>query len=444
VREPELSNDDRRLGRREFLGLGAAVAGTALLGGAGCSSDEPAPVADLGSWAGVRDLFDLEPNLLHFASFLLASHPRQVREAIEKHRGELDANPVEYLHANEGRLEQRVRDAAATYLRASPDDIALTDSTTMGLALMYRGLRLRPGDGIVTTEHDFYATHVSLRAAARRSGAAIRVVRLYDDPATASRERIVSSIERALTARTRCVALTWVHSSTGVKLPLRDIAAVVRAANRRRPERERVLLCVDGVHGFGVEETSPAELGCDLFAAGCHKWLFGPRGTGLLWGRSAAWRRLEPTIPSFDGRAYEAWMNGESAPDGPRGPLLTPGGFHSFEHRWALSAALDLHERIGRQRIAERTRSLARRLKEGLAATQRVRLRTPLDERLSSGLVCFELRGLAARDAVARLRSEHEVVLSVTPYRTEYVRAGPSILNAPAEVDRLLDAIRSL
>ena len=95
-----------------------------------------------------------------------------------------------------------------------------------------------------------------------------------------------------------------------MKLPLDEIAAVVRAANRDRPERERVLLCADGVHAFGVEETSPVELGRDLFATGCHKWLFGPRGTGLLWGRPAAWRRLEPTIPSFDGGAYMAWMQG--------------------------------------------------------------------------------------------------------------------------------------
>jgi selenocysteine lyase/cysteine desulfurase len=123
---------------------------------------------------------------------------------------------------------------------------------------------------------------------------------------------------------------------------------------------------------------------------------------------------------------------------------MTPGGFHSFEHRWALAAALDLHERIGRGRIAERTRSLAHQLKQGLLDLPRVRLRTPLDERLSSGLVCFEVRGLAARDAVARLRAEHDVVLSVTPYRTEYVRAGPSILNTPEEVDRLLDAVRAL
>ena len=71
-----------------------------------------------------------------------------------------------------------------------------------------------------------------------------------------------------------------------------------------RPERERVLLCVDGVHGFGVEETSPAELGCDLFAAGCHKWLFGPRGTGLLWGRAGrlAAARADDTDASTAGR----------------------------------------------------------------------------------------------------------------------------------------------
>jgi selenocysteine lyase/cysteine desulfurase len=434
--------DDDRLGRREFLGLGAAVAGTALLGG--CASDGSAADADLGTWTGIRELFALEPRLLHLTTFLLAPHPRPVREAIEQHRRALDANPVEYLHAREQSLEQGVREAAGRYLRTPPDSVALTDSTTMGLALVYRGLRLRPGDEIVTTEHDFYATHVSLREAARRAGAAVRFVRLYDDPATASRADIVDSIERALTKRTRCLALTWVHSSTGVKLPLREIAASVRAANRTRPERERVLLCVDGVHGFGVEETSPVELGCDLFATGCHKWLFGPRGTGLVWGRPPAWRRLDPTIPSFDGRAYAAWMNGAAPPEEPSGPLMTPGGFHSFEHRWALAAALDLHERIGRKRIAERTRSLAQRLKQGLLDLPHVRLRTPLDSDLSSGLVCFEVRGLAARDAVARLRAEHDVVLSVTPYRTAYVRAGPSILNTPDEVDRLLDAVRAL
>ena len=136
-------------------------------------------------------------------------------------------------------------------------------------------------------------------------------------------------------------------------------------------------------------------------------------------------------------------MNRDTAPNEPPGPLMTPGGFHSFEHRWALSTALDLHMRIGRRRITERTRSLAGQLKQGLAANPRVRLRTPHDERLSAGLVCFELRDLAARDAVARLRAEHDVELPASrptepstcvPARASSTRRRRSIVSSPRSI----------
>ena len=73
--------------------------------------------------------------------------------------------------------------------------IALTDSTTMGLGLMYRGLRLSPGDEIVTTEHEFYATHVLLRR--RRPEAAPR----FDSSASTTirlRRRVGASSTRSL------------------------------------------------------------------------------------------------------------------------------------------------------------------------------------------------------------------------------------------------------
>ena len=403
----------------------------------------PEPDDDVSTWEGVRRQFALEPGKANFTSFLLASHPAPVRRAIEGHRKGLDGNPRDYLNEHELRLEEEVLGAAAGYLGASPDEIALTDSTTMGLGLLYGGLRLAEGQEVVTTEHDFYATHEALRFRAERSGAVVRRIRLYDEPETASEDGIVGAIVGALRPSTRYVALTWVHSSTGVRLPIRAIADAVVEVNEGRDEGDRVLVCVDGVHGFGVEDVAVAALGCAGFSSGCHKWLYGPRGTGVLWGREEAWPAVAPTIPTFDGRSYLAWIEGRPPEDTPPGAAMTPGGFHSFEHRWALADAFAFHGEIGRARIAERTHALARQLKEGVQSTGRARLKTPLNDVLSSGLVCLEVDGLDPREVVGRL-DQRNIAASVTPYATQYVRLGPSILNTPAEVDKVVAAIAEL
>jgi len=382
------------------------------------------------SWSEVRRQLDLDPRVIQLGGFLLASHPAPVRAAIERHRRGLDRNPVSYLHANEGELEARVLREAASYLGVSPLDIALTDSTTMGLGLVYNGLRLGRGDEVVTTRHDFFSTHESLRTMAARTGATVRTISLYGRPDAASVDAIVKAVRAALRPRTRVLAVTWVHSSTGVKLPVKAIAEVVAERNRGRPEAERILLCVDGVHGFGAEDVGLAALGCDVLAAGCHKWLLGPRGTGIVWARPEAWSRLEPTIPSFSGGSSSA-------------ARFTPGGFHSFEHRWALADAFAFRRRIGRARAAARIHELAGRLKAGLAAMGHVTLYTPRSTALSAGLVCFDVRGLTPPQVVDRL-ARRRIVATVTPYATSYARLGTGLMNTPAEVDEALRAIRAL
>jgi selenocysteine lyase/cysteine desulfurase len=378
----------------------------------------------------------LDPRLTNFATFLFAPHPRPVRVAIERHASALDRDAKRYLDRQEQRngADQRVRTAAARYLAARPDEIALTDSTTMGLGLLYGGLRLDEDDEVITTTHDFYSTHESLRLRALRTGARVRRIRLYQNARTASVDEIVSAVRRAMTPKTRVLALTWVHSSTGVKLPIRAIADALRGT--------RVLLCVDGVHGFGVEAATPQQLGCDFLVSGCHKWLFGPRGTGIVWGRAEAWNAAIPTIPTFDGRAFGPWMEGR-APDMPRAAAMSPGGFHTFEHRWALAEAFNFRRKIGRVRAATRTHDLAQRLKNGLAEVRRVRLVTPQSSALSAGIVCFEIDGREPFDVVERLYARHRIVASVTPYANRYVRLGPSILNTPSEVDRVVRAVAS-
>ena len=381
------------------------------------------------SWSSVRDEFLLDPSYIHFGLLYLTSHPTTVRDAIKTHRGGLDHNPVRYIQENSSQAEARVLAAAAEYLGASTADIALTDSTTMGLGLLYNGIDLRAGQEALTTAHDFFATHESLQLKSERSGATVRRVRLYQEPENASEDAIVDSLLGAVAANTRVMAVTWVHSSSGVKLPVRRIADGLREVNATREGGERVLLCVDGVHGIGVENVTMPGLGCDFFVAGSHKWLFGPRGTGFVWGDPTAWPYAGPTIPSFGGGGY--------------GAANTPGGFHSFEHRWALGEAFRFHLGLGKANVEAHIHMLARRLKKGLAAMEHVTLKTPRTDSLSAGIVCFMVDGMSASGVVTALR-QRRIIATTTPYSPSYARLAPGLVNTPSEVDKVLTAVESL
>jgi selenocysteine lyase/cysteine desulfurase len=437
------------LDRRDLLVRTGLLVGASALAAAGCRSDEEARTTGaargLGTWEGVQASFELDRSRAQLSTFLLAPHPRPVRDAIAEHRRRLDADTAVYLHDEEFRLEAEILQAAAAYLAVAPEEIALTGSTTMGLGLLYATLALGPGEEILTTEHDFFSTHEALRLRAQATGATVRRVRLYDEPSTASEDAIVEALQEALTPRTRAVALTWVHSGTGVKLPLRAIAGALRERDAELGKR-RTLLCVDAVHAFGVEPEPPGELGCDFLVSGCHKWLFAPRGTGIVWGHAEAWDEVSATIPSFtDPESFGAWLEGAEAGAPTTAAAFTPGGYQAFEHRWALAAAFAFRQEIGRERAAERTRELARRLRENLAEIPGLAVRTPAAESLSAGLVCCDVpAGSDPQASVDRLLAEHGVVASLTPYATRFLRFGPSIANSEEEVDRAVEGVRAL
>jgi isopenicillin-N epimerase len=122
---------------------------------------------------------------------------------------------------------------------------------------------------------------------------------------------------------------------------------------------------------------------------------------------------------------------------------MTPGGYHSFEHRWALADAFRFCQGIGKARIDARVHSLSRYVKDGLASMPNVTLQTPRADALSAGIVCFSVRGMTPARAVARLRARG-IVATPTPYTPSYVRFTPGILNTRAELRRALAAVRAL
>ncbi|WP_051854854.1 aminotransferase class V-fold PLP-dependent enzyme [Streptomyces sp. NRRL B-1347] len=386
-------------------------------------------------WGAVRAQFRLDPGLVHLATFYLASQPRVVRAAVDHLARQLDADPMlvpTRLSLPDGPTGwDRVRESLAAYLGGEADHVALTASTTIGLGIVYNGVRTRPGQEFLLSEDDHPVHQAAARLAADKHGARVRLVHSwFADSAEATAEEVVSAVRSRLRPTTRVLGITWVQSRTGVRMPVEAIAEVVREANRGRTEADRCLLVVDGVHGLAAVDADGARLGADVLVAGTHKWLFGPRGTGLLWVAPGALEQLRPTFASF--------IAGEGAAP------LSPGGFLAFEHAFALPVSVAFHQTLGRSRVAGRIAELSTRAKQELADIPGVRVHTPAAAGMSAGITCFSVRDLPGADVVT-LAAEREVRLSSLYHDSlGYARIGTGVMNSARDVDAALRVVRDI
>ncbi|KIK85966.1 aminotransferase class V-fold PLP-dependent enzyme [Pseudomonas sp. W15Feb9B] len=416
--------------RREFLKQAGILAAALPLGAslpnvAGAANAAPATG---NKWTRLQQLFDQDPAYLHFSNFLITSHPKPVREAIERHRAALDNNPGLAMDWDLGVIEQReenVRVWAGRYLQADAKQIALTGSTTEGLATIYGGVHVRPDQEILTTEHEHYATHTILALRSERDGTRVRKIRLFKDPYNASKAEILAAIDGAIRPETRVLGMCWVHSGSGMKLPIGEIGAIVDRHNRGRSDADRIVYVVDGVHGFGVDNLNFAQMNCDFFIAGTHKWMFGPRGTGIVCSRFAEVRYVTPIIPTFsEATAFSTTM--------------TPGGYHSFEHRWALDEAFKLHLELGKAEVEARIHALNSYLKQRLQQRPQIELVTPLSPELSAGFTFFRVKGKDSDKIAAHLMANRVVADAVHRDVGPVIRTAPGLLNDEEQIDRLL------
>ncbi|WP_189259148.1 aminotransferase class V-fold PLP-dependent enzyme [Lentzea flava] len=376
-------------------------------------------------WGAVRREFRLDPALTNLGLFYLASNPREVRTAVDDFKRKLDANSHDLMPEQ----AQEVAAALGQYVGGAAGDIAFVPNTTTGLSIVYGGLKLRQDQELLLSDQDHSWHQQAARLAATRAGAEVRIGTLYESSARVTEDEVATRLRNSITPRTRAVGITWVQSSTGVKMPVRACAQVVAEANKGRKQEDRCLLVVDGVHGLAAVDDDAARLGADVFVAGTHKWLFGPRGTGMVWVNPQVSDQIVPLLPSLTNRSDTA--------------ALGPGGFHAFEHFYAVKAAVQFHQRLGRTRVAARITELATRFSDGLAEIPGVVIHTPRDPRMSAGMVCFDVNGKTGNEVVALL-AQKQIQITTAAYRIPYARIGTAILNTPEEIDRTLKEIRAL
>jgi len=416
--------------RRDFLKQAGILAAALPLGAslpnvAPAASNAPLP---RNQWAQLQQLFEQDPDYLHFSNFLITSHPKPVREAIARHRAALDKNPGLAMDWDLGVIEQReenVRVWAGRYLEASPKQIALTGSTTEGLATIYGGVHVRADQEILTTVHEHYATHTTLALRSERDGTRVRKIPLFKDVFSASQAEILANIDNAIRPETRVLGMCWVHSGSGLKLPIGAIGAIVDKHNRGRSDADRIVYVVDGVHGFGVDNLNFAQMNCDFFIAGTHKWMFGPRGTGIICSRFEEVKYVTPVIPTFsEATAFSTTM--------------TPGGYHAFEHRWALDEAFKLHLQLGKAEVEARIHALNSYLKRSLQQRPQIEMVTPLSPQLSAGFTFFRVKGKDSDKVAAHLMANRVIADAVHRDVGPVIRTAPGLLNDEAQIDRLL------
>ena len=173
----------------------------------------------------------------------------------------------------DGLLAETRRELGA-FVGADASDLALVPNATTGLNAVIRSLRLRPGDEVLTTAHEYGGLVKSWEFV----GAEL-VVRDPDE------------LAGAIGPRTRAVFLSHVTSPTATVLPVEEVCGAAREAG--------VLSIVDGAHGPGHVPLDLATLDADVYAGNCHKWLCAPKGSAFLWSRPEHHHWIEPVVTSW-------------------------------------------------------------------------------------------------------------------------------------------------
>jgi L-cysteine/cystine lyase len=333
------------------------------------------------------------------------------------------------VRAEKARLINRVRHAVSGLIGADDDELALIYTTTEGMNTVLRGIGLEPGDGVLTCNLEHNAIMVPSYMARLRDGADLTIVRFRSDETAA---QMLDAIESAMTPRTKLLILSHVSFNRGTRLPMRDLCAMAHARG--------ALVGVDAAQSAGHIDFDVREMDCDFLALPGHKWLLGPAGGAFLYVRRDLIERLQPlAVVHGANRNYDYAGHFEYANDTIHKFEMTT---HSGPVLAGIEVALAMVGEIGLPAIEARSVSLTTRFLEGIAAIDGVRITTPLDASVRSGIVTFTVRDFSPSETVSALWCIDRIVARVCNDRR--VRACFHVFNDERDVDCTVAAVEQV
>jgi selenocysteine lyase/cysteine desulfurase len=399
---------------------GAAAVAAAAGGWGRLRDDLRAAQGEAAFWSRVRREFLLNPGLVHLNTGTIGATPRMVLDAVAAWMYQLEGDPASNVFGALGARMEEVRQNAAAFLGARRDEVVLTENTTSGMNAVAQGLAgwLRPGDELLTTDHEHPGGSVCWEYLAKHQG--IKIVRIPMPAPVKDKGQVLQLVHDQITPRTRVCSFSHVETITGLVMPLAEIAAITRPRD--------ILLVCDGAQAPGMLPIDVQALQVDAYASSSHKWMLAPKGSGLLYLRKEVQDRVQPMLLSTGYDAYTAASGTRNVPQ-----ILGHG------------LTMDFHNAIGRDRVEARCRSLCTRLRQRLGEVSGLRLLTPTQDELCGGIVTFALAKGSNQRVSERLYKEHEIVVKVVP-KPEYnaLRFSTHIYNREEDLERTAEIIAAM
>jgi cysteine desulfurase family protein (TIGR01976 family) len=297
------------------------------------------------------------------------------------------------------------------------------------------GRRWATGDEIVVTELDHQANISPWRALAKERGITIRSVPF--DPQTG--ELVWAELERAITGKTRLVAIGAASNALGTISPVRRAAQLAHSKG--------ALCYVDAVHFAAHSVIDVKEMECDFLACSPYKF-YGPH-SGVLFGRNEVMSALD--VPKVEPASNEIPERVETGTQNHEGIV---GAGAAVEFLASLAPGATRRERLVRAMSGLHARGevLFERLWSGLNGIQGIRTYGPPPGRPRTPTVSFTVAGIASTDVARGLVSDGIFVSNGNFYatgvmerlghaQTGVVRAGCACYTSDEEVERLIDGI---
>jgi selenocysteine lyase/cysteine desulfurase len=343
------------------------------------------------------------------------------RETIEESRKaweELESLPVKfYGKFGAESLAEKTRTVAARFLGCDFDEMLITTSTTNGMNAVAQGLRLKAGDRILTTDQEHGGGLLCWNYFAKYYGVAIDTITI--PPGENNSALIVNRIKENIKKSTRLISISHIFSSTGLRMPVAAISSLARSKG--------IFCIVDGAQAAGAIKVNVKELGCHVYATSGHKWLMGPKGTGLLYLSKDVQDIIRPM--QFE-ESYNTYNDGN--------------GVVNLACILGLGKAIEYLESVGITNIEEHNLSLRNRLYERLSGISKLKIVSPVaGSPLASPMLAGIIPDTIERTSfVKMLLDKHK--LSIRPTHKQWfngIRFSCHIFNTEKEVDFAADIL---